>query len=546
MEIPSAYLCPITQDLMRDPVIAQDGFSYEREAITKWFLVGRKTSPITNNTLECTYVFPNRTLKTSISEFVERRRALLRERLIHEIGKLQTNKALSSDHPLFQCSLSSVSDSVLDAFAVLQAVLYTWKQDPEVCKAALEGLVRILDHGCASGCGAVTAAADGNDHDAAGAGEEVAQVADHGERDAARLAHLGVFPVVMDLLLRYESHGAMQGSGLRYIQHYAKAHGSLKTAAIHILRAYEIVGSAMRCHPLLRDVQLEGAKAVEILGMNLPSHSLRLGIPKTLTTAVHHFPDDKEMVVAVCSALIELTAGACARLCQGGFCRRLVEAMIMFPKSHTLQLMCCLTLGKISHSKAHCDDAPCDVVTLCLHEFIEDDDMVIAACAALSRLAAVTRSAFRIGVMGGCELVLKALERALEEQKRDMVRASLRALNMLTAEDKTNRQLLASAGHPTYALLVDALTHFSTEEKVVLSGMRCLFSLSYQNPSFARLATNDCRAPQTVVQCMRSHLASEDIQTVGWWCLEVMAKTATMTEGELAIMALGSGSNPNH
>lgn len=519
MDVPSSYLCPITQDLMKDPVIAQDGFSYEREAITKWFLVGRKTSPITNGALECTYVFPNRILKNSISEFVERRRKLLREKLIQEIGKLRVNEVLPPNHPLLECYLSSVSDGVVDAFAVLQAVLHAWKQDPDVCKATLEGLVRILDHGHGAGAG------DGNDDDD-----------DQGERDAARLAHLGIFPVVMDLLLRYESHGPMQGEGLRYIQHYAKAHGSLKTAAMHILRAYEIVSSAMRCHPLRRDVQLEGAKAVEILGMNLPSHSLRLGIPKTLTAAVHNFSDDQDMVVAVCSALIQLTAGACARLCQGGFCRRLVEAMIMYPRSRELQLTCCLTLGKISHSKAHCDDAPCDVVTLCLHEFLDDDAMVIAACAALSRLAAVTRSAFRIGIMGGCELVLRALDRALGEQKKDMVRAAMRALDMLTVEDKANRTLLASAG--TCALVVDALTQFSNEEKVVLPGIRCLLNLSCHSPSFALLATNDRVAPKTIVQCMRSHLASEDIQNVGWWCLEAMAKTTTMTEAALAILSL--------
>lgn len=27
------YLCPITQDLMKDPVVAADGHSYEKESI---------------------------------------------------------------------------------------------------------------------------------------------------------------------------------------------------------------------------------------------------------------------------------------------------------------------------------------------------------------------------------------------------------------------------------------------------------------------------------------------------------------------------------
>jgi hypothetical protein len=34
-------ICPITQELMRDPVVAEDGYTYEREAILRWFSVGR-------------------------------------------------------------------------------------------------------------------------------------------------------------------------------------------------------------------------------------------------------------------------------------------------------------------------------------------------------------------------------------------------------------------------------------------------------------------------------------------------------------------------
>ncbi len=37
----------LTQDLMQDPVVASDGYSYERAAIEKWLLT-RDTSPMTN------------------------------------------------------------------------------------------------------------------------------------------------------------------------------------------------------------------------------------------------------------------------------------------------------------------------------------------------------------------------------------------------------------------------------------------------------------------------------------------------------------------
>jgi len=39
------YTCPITKELIVDPVIAEDGFMYERLAIEGWFK-SRNTSPV--------------------------------------------------------------------------------------------------------------------------------------------------------------------------------------------------------------------------------------------------------------------------------------------------------------------------------------------------------------------------------------------------------------------------------------------------------------------------------------------------------------------
>ena len=46
IEIPQNYICPITLDLMKDPVVAADGQSYEREAIMEWFHLGHQDSPL--------------------------------------------------------------------------------------------------------------------------------------------------------------------------------------------------------------------------------------------------------------------------------------------------------------------------------------------------------------------------------------------------------------------------------------------------------------------------------------------------------------------
>lgn len=62
-------LCPITREVMRDPVVAADGFSYERRAILKWITSGNKTSPMTNQQLQDLTVLPNRTLALLIQRF---------------------------------------------------------------------------------------------------------------------------------------------------------------------------------------------------------------------------------------------------------------------------------------------------------------------------------------------------------------------------------------------------------------------------------------------------------------------------------------------
>ena len=61
--IPPDFICPLSMEIMNDPVIALDGNSYERVFITQWFQRGRVTSPLTNQPLGSTHLMPNRNLK---------------------------------------------------------------------------------------------------------------------------------------------------------------------------------------------------------------------------------------------------------------------------------------------------------------------------------------------------------------------------------------------------------------------------------------------------------------------------------------------------
>ena len=57
---------------MVDPVIAADGFSYERSAIERWFRA-KRTSPQTNAPLASTALVPNIALRGLIEGFHEGR-----------------------------------------------------------------------------------------------------------------------------------------------------------------------------------------------------------------------------------------------------------------------------------------------------------------------------------------------------------------------------------------------------------------------------------------------------------------------------------------
>jgi len=59
----SLLLCPITGDLMVNPVVTVDGYSYERSAIVCWFGYGHNTSPMTGLPLPSKTLIPNFALR---------------------------------------------------------------------------------------------------------------------------------------------------------------------------------------------------------------------------------------------------------------------------------------------------------------------------------------------------------------------------------------------------------------------------------------------------------------------------------------------------
>ena len=63
-----SFRCPLTMEVMRDPVITVDGQTYGRTEIEKWFALGNRTSPLTGEALPSTNLFPNIALRKAIRE----------------------------------------------------------------------------------------------------------------------------------------------------------------------------------------------------------------------------------------------------------------------------------------------------------------------------------------------------------------------------------------------------------------------------------------------------------------------------------------------
>ncbi|KAK1667491.1 hypothetical protein QYE76_055650 [Lolium multiflorum] len=66
---PMDLRCPISLDLMRDPVVAASGQTYDRESIDRWFNSGKSTCPKTGQVLASLDLVPNKSLKNLITKW---------------------------------------------------------------------------------------------------------------------------------------------------------------------------------------------------------------------------------------------------------------------------------------------------------------------------------------------------------------------------------------------------------------------------------------------------------------------------------------------
>ncbi|KAL6126433.1 hypothetical protein ACLB2K_074482 [Fragaria x ananassa] len=106
--IPDDFRCPISLELMKDPVIVSTGQTYERSCIQKWLDAGHKTCPKTQQTLLHTAITPNYVLKSLIALWCESNGV--------ELPKKQGNKSKKPGCSVSDCDRASI-DSLLEKLA---------------------------------------------------------------------------------------------------------------------------------------------------------------------------------------------------------------------------------------------------------------------------------------------------------------------------------------------------------------------------------------------------------------------------------------------
>ncbi|CAB4270296.1 unnamed protein product [Prunus armeniaca] len=91
-----SFICPITREVMMDPVETSSGQTFERSAIEKWFADGNRSCPLTMTSLDTSILRPNKTLRQSIEEWKDRNTMIM-------IASLKSKLQSEEDEEVLHC-----------------------------------------------------------------------------------------------------------------------------------------------------------------------------------------------------------------------------------------------------------------------------------------------------------------------------------------------------------------------------------------------------------------------------------------------------------
>ncbi|KAI3526454.1 hypothetical protein L1887_05707 [Cichorium endivia] len=107
---PQEFNCPLSKEIMRDPVIISSGKTYDRASIQKWLKAGNRTCPKTQQVLSHTILTPNHLVRDMIMQWCKNRGV----RLPGPLHYSDQNPATEPNHSLFLSLLNKLSSTLPD------------------------------------------------------------------------------------------------------------------------------------------------------------------------------------------------------------------------------------------------------------------------------------------------------------------------------------------------------------------------------------------------------------------------------------------------
>ncbi|XP_052196469.1 U-box domain-containing protein 21 [Diospyros lotus] len=127
LAIPKYFRCPISLDLMKDPVTLSTGITYDRENIEKWIESGNQNCPITNQVLRNFDLIPNHAIRRMIQDWCVENRS-------HGVERIPTPRIpVSPGEVLDVCSKIEAATQTGDRKTCLELVekVKKWARESE-------------------------------------------------------------------------------------------------------------------------------------------------------------------------------------------------------------------------------------------------------------------------------------------------------------------------------------------------------------------------------------------------------------------------------
>ena len=129
-------MCPLTKKTLTEPVVATDGYTYEKSAIEAYFDSGKTMSPITGEEIVDKSLIPNKTL-----------RSLILSNSVKKLEELQQKYLETKAENIVILNSSKKASEILKTLRNTETILKQYKDgviDIEKCLKELEGFIDLL------------------------------------------------------------------------------------------------------------------------------------------------------------------------------------------------------------------------------------------------------------------------------------------------------------------------------------------------------------------------------------------------------------------